>query len=117
MRQISKSFWLTLLLTVFMTASAAAAVVKTGTLTDVTKVALADGTEVTTAGVTATGDVIIAVTPKDDNYVAELKIVQLVNASEAQGRRNAPGFADCQFDCLLFNKTQLIFLVLLKPIQ
>lgn len=94
MRQISKSFWLTLLLTVFMTVGAAAqAVVKTGTLTDITKVALADGTEVTAAGVAATGEVTIAITPADNKYVAELKIVQLVNASEAQARR-APGFAD-----------------------
>ena len=94
MRQISKSFWLTLLLTVFMTVGAAAqAVVKTGTLTDITKVALADGTEVTAAGVSASGEVTIAITPADNKYVAELKIVQLVNASEAQARR-APGFAD-----------------------
>lgn len=94
MRQISKSFWLTLLLTVFMTASAAAAVVKKGNYTDVSKiVTIPAAEELTTAGVTATGDVIIAVTPTTDYYVAELKVVQLVNASEAQARR-APGFAD-----------------------
>jgi hypothetical protein len=90
MRQISKSFWLTLLLTVFMTASAAAADIKQGShSTGVESVEPAPSTA-------AEGEIVkVTVTPTDGWYATALKVVQVVSGDDAQVRpRRSPQFAD-----------------------
>ena len=97
MKKISRSFWLTLLLTVFMAVSAAAQTDKVKIL-EVLPAATAGTVTVDDANPAAGATVTLTVTPQDGEYYvtsADIHVEQVTSADDAQVRpRRTPGIPD-----------------------